>query len=155
MQRLTYRRRLSYSTTSNRGEIVKTPGLNRVYNYTKKLETTPKCADCKTKLHGVCTCRPSPCRDVVCPSALDDNAHSFHVTTKTRGTINVDNCCYIYNYDGGSRCVRESMVHAFWIESRRAWSVSLRPNRHQRNRLLPTEINQTCKKKKIETYMPC
>merc|ERR1711900_9549 len=57
-QRLTFRRRLSYNTKSNRRKVSKTPGGKLVYLYVKKLGTTPKCGDCKRKLMGVTPARP-------------------------------------------------------------------------------------------------
>merc|ERR1712121_291389 len=58
-QRLTYRRRLSYNTKSNRRRITKTPGGKLVYHYKKKLGTIPKCGDCPVKLHGIKPTRPA------------------------------------------------------------------------------------------------
>ncbi|KAG5461107.1 MAG: hypothetical protein BJ554DRAFT_6749 [Olpidium bornovanus] len=63
-QRLTYRRRLSYNTKSNRVRVVKTPadcpralpfpiaGGKLVYHHIKKRGTAPKCGDCGIKLPG-------------------------------------------------------------------------------------------------------
>merc|ERR1712149_104944 len=59
VQRLTFRRRLSYNTKSNRRTIVKTPGGKLVYHYKKKLGAIPKCGDCKVKLHGIKPSRPA------------------------------------------------------------------------------------------------
>lgn len=53
-QRVTYRRRLSYNTRSNRVHIVKTPGGRLTYQYTKRPANGPKCGDCGCKLAGVC-----------------------------------------------------------------------------------------------------
>jgi large subunit ribosomal protein L34e len=71
VQRLTYRRRLSYNTKSNRVKVyvllsnfslelfffwffsVKTPGGKLTYQYVKKRGTVPKCGDCKVELPGV------------------------------------------------------------------------------------------------------
>lgn len=63
--RVTYRRRHSYNTASNRIEVVKTPGRNyRVLfmclgarltvHYMKKSVGAVKCACCKKPLAGVC-----------------------------------------------------------------------------------------------------
>ncbi|CAD6195211.1 unnamed protein product [Caenorhabditis auriculariae] len=57
-QRVTYRRRLSYNTKSNRRTIVKTPGGRLVYHYLKKRGTIPKCRDTGVKLHGITPARP-------------------------------------------------------------------------------------------------
>uniref|UniRef100_A0A915IFK6 Large ribosomal subunit protein eL34 n=1 Tax=Romanomermis culicivorax TaxID=13658 RepID=A0A915IFK6_ROMCU len=53
VQRLTYRRRLSYNTKSNKRKVSKTPGNKLVYLYTKKQGTIPRCGDCKDKLKGI------------------------------------------------------------------------------------------------------
>jgi large subunit ribosomal protein L34e len=53
-QRVTFRRRLSYNTTSNKKRIVKTPGARLVVQYLKKRASAPKCGDCGIPLPGVC-----------------------------------------------------------------------------------------------------
>uniref|UniRef100_A0A6G1SGX0 Large ribosomal subunit protein eL34 n=1 Tax=Aceria tosichella TaxID=561515 RepID=A0A6G1SGX0_9ACAR len=57
-QRVTYRRRLSYNTKSNRTKIVKTPGGRLVLQYIKKRGSIPKCKDTGVKLHGITPARP-------------------------------------------------------------------------------------------------
>merc|ERR1711976_1072357 len=92
MQRLTFRRRLSYNTNSNRRKIVKTPGGRLVYHYTKKLGTIPKCGDCKCKLRGITPSRP-----------MERASMSKRHKTVSR--------CH--------RCVRERIVRAFLIEEQK------------------------------------
>jgi len=97
-QRLTYRRRLSYNTRSNRTKVSKTPGGRLVYLYPKKLGSIPKCGDCKEKLKGITPARP---REL---SRL-----SKRHKTVTRAY-------------GGSRCpkcVRSRIVRAFLIEEQK------------------------------------
>merc|ERR1712035_130136 len=53
VQRLTYRRRLSYNTPSNQRRIVRTPGGKLVYQYKKKPRQIPKCGTCKCTLRGI------------------------------------------------------------------------------------------------------
>ena len=53
-QRVTYRRRLSYNTKSNKVKKVKTPGGRLVIQYIHKRANGPKCGDCGSKLPGVC-----------------------------------------------------------------------------------------------------
>merc|ERR1711890_218657 len=43
VQRITYRRRLSYNTKSNKRKVVGTPGGKLVFQYLKKRPTVPKC----------------------------------------------------------------------------------------------------------------
>jgi large subunit ribosomal protein L34e len=57
-QRLTYRRRLSYNTKSNKVKVVKTPGGTLTYLYSKKKANGPRCGDCGMKLLGVPALRP-------------------------------------------------------------------------------------------------
>ncbi|KAJ3202836.1 60S ribosomal protein L34, partial [Dinochytrium kinnereticum] len=51
-QRVTYRRRLSYNTQSNKHRVVKTPGGKLVFQRVRKLTGAPKCGDCGDKLAG-------------------------------------------------------------------------------------------------------
>ncbi|KAK9887780.1 hypothetical protein WA026_000095 [Henosepilachna vigintioctopunctata] len=53
VQRLVFRRRLSYNTKSNRRRIVRTPGGKLVYQYLKKPKKIPRCGQCKDKLRGI------------------------------------------------------------------------------------------------------
>ncbi|KAK4873763.1 hypothetical protein RN001_013123 [Aquatica leii] len=50
VQRLVFRRRLSYNTRSNRRRIVRTPGGRLVYQYLKKPKKVPRCGMCKERL---------------------------------------------------------------------------------------------------------
>ncbi|KAI1285764.1 60S ribosomal protein L34 [Halotydeus destructor] len=95
VQRLTYRRRLSYNTKSNKTRISKTPSGRLVYLYKKKAGQVAKCGDCKLRMRGLTFARP---REL---SAL-----SKRHKTVTRAY-------------GGSRCghcVRNRIVRAFLIE---------------------------------------
>lgn len=56
--RITYRRRLSYNTKSNRIKAVRTPGNNVVAQYLTKKAQAPKCADTGVKLSGIPSLRP-------------------------------------------------------------------------------------------------
>ncbi|KAG9345540.1 hypothetical protein JZ751_008684 [Albula glossodonta] len=60
VQRLTYRRRLSYNTASNKTRLSRTPGNRIVYLYTKKVGKAPKsaCGICPGRLRGVRAVRP-------------------------------------------------------------------------------------------------
>ena len=53
--RVTYRRRKSFRTVSNKVRKVKTPGGKLVLHYTGKKGSNPICGDagCNTRLHGV------------------------------------------------------------------------------------------------------
>jgi large subunit ribosomal protein L34e len=98
VQRLTYRRRLSYNTRSNRVKVVKTPGGKLTYQYVKKRGTVPKCGDCKVELPGIKASRPKERMSM----------------TKRLKTVS-------RSY-GGSRCakcVRLRIVRAFLIEEQR------------------------------------
>lgn len=53
VQRLTYRRRLPYNTSSNKVKVSKTPGGRNVYLYRKKSGNVPKCGDTGVPLKGV------------------------------------------------------------------------------------------------------
>ncbi|KAJ8971238.1 hypothetical protein NQ317_011503 [Molorchus minor] len=58
VQRLVFRRRLSYNTKSNRRHIVRTPGGRLVYQYLKKPKKIPRCGQCNDKLRGILPARP-------------------------------------------------------------------------------------------------
>merc|ERR1711916_382913 len=98
VQRLTYRRRLSYNTKSNRKKIVKTPGGKLVYHYVKKAGSVPKCGDCPDKLRGIKPSRP-----------MERSRMTKRLKTVSRAY-------------GGSRChkcVRNRIVRAFLIEEQK------------------------------------
>ncbi|XP_074648495.1 large ribosomal subunit protein eL34-like [Tubulanus polymorphus] len=98
VQRLTFRRRLSYNTKSNAKKISKTPGGRLVYLYKKKAGSIPKCGDCKIKLSGITPARPKQ---------LMSMSKRHKTVTRTYG---------------GSRChkcVRSRIVRAFLIEEQK------------------------------------
>ncbi|XP_045213789.1 60S ribosomal protein L34-like [Mercenaria mercenaria] len=99
VQRLTFRRRLSYNTNSNRRKVSKTPGGKLVYLYKKKLGSIPKCGDCKAvKLHGITPARPKE---------LMSMSKRLKTVSRTYG---------------GSRChkcVRDRIIRAFLIEEQK------------------------------------
>ncbi|KAG0175492.1 60S ribosomal protein L34 [Apophysomyces sp. BC1034] len=97
-QRLTYRRRLSYNTRSNRVHVVKTPGARLVYQYEKKPVKAPRCGDCGEALQGIKALR----------------SRQFANVSKTQKSVS-------RSY-GGSRCapcVRSRIVRAFLIEEQK------------------------------------
>ncbi|KAJ0333247.1 hypothetical protein COL5a_000945 [Colletotrichum fioriniae] len=57
--RVQYRRRNGYNTSSNLTRIVKTPGGELRILHIKKRGTAPKCGDCGVKLPGVSS-NPTP-----------------------------------------------------------------------------------------------
>ena len=59
VQRITYRRRLSYNTRSNRRKITRTPGGKLVFQYLKKRPSVPKCPMTGIKLKGIKPTRPA------------------------------------------------------------------------------------------------
>ncbi|XP_039102213.1 60S ribosomal protein L34-like [Hyaena hyaena] len=60
VQHLTYHRRLSYSTASNKTGLSRTPSNRILYLYTKKVGKAPKsaCGVCPGRLRGVRAVRP-------------------------------------------------------------------------------------------------
>eukprot|EP01092_Planopodium_desertum_P002508 TRINITY_DN141179_c0_g1_i1.p1 TRINITY_DN141179_c0_g1~~TRINITY_DN141179_c0_g1_i1.p1 ORF type:complete len:130 (+),score=9.51 TRINITY_DN141179_c0_g1_i1:53-391(+) len=98
VQRLTYRRRHSYNTASNKVKIVRTPGGKLVYHYRRKAASQPRCGDCGTRLHGLPCARPKE---------------------KKRLSVNKRTVHRAY---GGSRCadcVKQRIVRAFLIEEQK------------------------------------
>jgi len=97
-QRVTYRRRLSYNTRSNRVRIVKTPGGNLTWLYEKKPAKGPRCGDCGITLPGIPALRPREYANI----------------SRRQKTVN--------RAYGGSRCancVRNRIVRAFLIEEQK------------------------------------
>jgi len=59
VERITYRRRLSYNTKSNRRRQTRTPGGRLVFQYVKKRPQAPKCPMTGLRLKGVKPTRPA------------------------------------------------------------------------------------------------
>ncbi|KAI8609174.1 60S ribosomal protein L34-B [Chytriomyces sp. MP71] len=97
-QRVTYRRRLSYNTKSNKHRVVKTPGGKLVYQLVKKRTSAPKCGDCGDFLAGIPNLRPA----------------EYARISKTKKSVS--------RAYGGSRCatcVRNRIVRSFLIEEQK------------------------------------
>jgi large subunit ribosomal protein L34e len=98
VQRLTYRRRHAYNTTSNRIRKVKTPGGVLSLQYLTKKTNIAKCGDCGHELQGIPSIRPKALRTL--------KQRERHITRAY----------------GGSRCascVRSRIVRAFLIEEQK------------------------------------
>ncbi|KAJ2393115.1 60S ribosomal protein L34B [Coemansia sp. RSA 2559] len=98
VQRVNYRRRLSYNTKSNRVRISKTPGGNLRYLHVKKPAKGPRCGDCGLSLAGIPALRP----------------REYSRLSKTQKSVT--------RAYGGSRCgscVRTRIVRAFLIEEQK------------------------------------
>ncbi|KAJ1911597.1 60S ribosomal protein L34B [Tieghemiomyces parasiticus] len=96
--RVTYRRKHTYNTKSNRTKLVRTPGNRLVMQHIKKQAKGPKCGDCGDKLNGIPALRPV----------------EYSRIAKARRTV-----ARAY---GGSRCfgcVRTRIVRAFLIEEQK------------------------------------
>merc|ERR1719198_177516 len=96
--RVTYTRRHSYRTKSNKFRIVKTPGGKNVAQYVTKTASHPKCGDCKTALIGVPRVRPTALARL--------SKRQKHVTRAY----------------GGARCgscVRTRIVRAFLVDEQK------------------------------------
>jgi large subunit ribosomal protein L34e len=98
VQRLTYRRRHSYNTRSNKVKTVKTPGGRLIFHYRSKVANGPRCGDCGRNIQGVPHLRPREYSRLPKRSRRVTRAY------------------------GGSRCakcVRDRIVRAFLIEEQR------------------------------------
>ncbi|KAJ3129586.1 60S ribosomal protein L34 [Physocladia obscura] len=98
VQRVTYRRRLSYNTKSNKNRVVKTPGGKLIYQLVAKRASAPKCGDCGDALAGIPVLRPA----------------EYARLSKTKK--------HVSRAYGGSRCgtcVRSRIVRAFLIEEQK------------------------------------
>ena len=96
--RVTFRRRHSYATKSNKIKKIKTPGGTLVAHYIKKRARGPCCGDCKVSLPGIKALRPKEYSRVA------------------------KRCRTVSRAYGGSRCatcVRSRIVRAFLIEEQK------------------------------------
>ncbi|KAF2217375.1 hypothetical protein BST61_g3662 [Cercospora zeina] len=96
--RLTFRRRVSYNTKSNKVRIIRTPGGELRYLHIKKRGTAPKCGDCGIKLAGIPALRPREYSQISHPKKTVQRAY------------------------GGSRCancVKDRVTRAFLIEEQK------------------------------------
>ncbi|KAL2913108.1 60S ribosomal protein L34B [Polyrhizophydium stewartii] len=97
-QRVTYRRRLSYNTKSNKTRVSKTPGARLTVLHINKKAGLPKCGDCGTALAGIPALRPTRYARLSRPQKNVTRAY------------------------GGSRCstcVRDRIVRAFLVEEQK------------------------------------
>ncbi|KAF0519151.1 60S ribosomal protein L34-B [Gigaspora margarita] len=97
-QRLTYRRRLSYNTKSNRTRVIKTPGGKLTWLYEKKPAKGPHCGDCGSRLPGIPALRP----------------RQYAQISKRQKTVR-----RAYGGSRCARCVRDRIVRAFLIEEQK------------------------------------
>ncbi|CAH2043130.1 unnamed protein product, partial [Iphiclides podalirius] len=102
VQRLTFRRRLSYNTKSNQRRIVRTPGGRLVYQYVKKPKKIPRCGQCKSKLRGIQPARPAE-RSRLC--------YRKKTVKRVYGGV----LCH--------KCVKQRIVRAFLIEEQKIVKV--------------------------------
>ena len=100
VQHLTYRRRLSYNTASNKTRLSRTPGNRIVYLYTRKVGKAPKsaCGMCPGRLRGVRAVR----RKVL----MRLSKTKKHVSRAYCGSM-----C--------AKCVRDRIKRAFLIEEQK------------------------------------
>ncbi|KAI8907923.1 ribosomal protein L34Ae [Gorgonomyces haynaldii] len=97
-QRVTYRRRLSYNTKSNKIRIVKTPGGKLRALHIRKEPGRAKCGDCGAVLAGIPALNPK----------------AFMRLSKRQKSVT--------RAYGGSRCggcVRNRIVRAFLVEEQK------------------------------------
>ena len=100
VQRLTYCRRLSYNTASNKTRLFRTPGKRIVYLYTKKVGKASKsaCGVCPGRLRGVRAVRPKVLMRL--------SKTKKHVSRAYGGSM-----C--------AKCVRDRIKRAFLIEEQK------------------------------------
>merc|ERR1719353_2501718 len=96
--RITYRRRRSYATKSNKITAQKTPGGRLVAKILKKKAAGVKCGVCKTQLNGIPALRPK----------------QYRCLNKREKTIS-------RSYGGHlcSGCVKARIIRAFLIEEQK------------------------------------
>merc|ERR1711872_419400 len=98
VQRITYRRRLSYNTRSNRVKTVRTPGGKLVFQYLKKRPSVPKCPMTGLALKGIKPARPEE---------------------RSRLSLRQKKVYRAYGGVLSHKAVREKIVRAFLIEEQK------------------------------------
>jgi len=98
VQRLTYRRRHSYATKSNKQRIVKTPGGKLQYQTLKKKASHPTCPISGQRLHGLPAARPNTLRKVSKKNKTVHRAYGGHLAASV---------------------VKERIVRAFLVEEQK------------------------------------
>mmetsp|Transcript_15689 Transcript_15689/g.23518 ORF Transcript_15689/g.23518 Transcript_15689/m.23518 type:complete len:134 (+) Transcript_15689:67-468(+) len=96
--RVTYRRRHSYNTKSNKIKLVKTPGGRLTVQYRRKTSAGPSCGDCGKHLHGIPALRPK----------------EYSRLSKRQKTV-----ARAYGGNRCAGCVRTRIVRAFLIEEQK------------------------------------
>ena len=97
-RRVTYRRRHSYNTASNRTAVVKTPGARLTVHYIEKSVQAPKCRCCKKVLPGIPRLRVSDLKNV----------------THCQRTV-----CRVYGGNLCHKCVHDRILRAFLVEEQK------------------------------------
>merc|ERR1712008_341110 len=105
VQRITYRRRLSYNTNSNRRKKVRTPGGKLVFQYLKKRPTVPKCPMTGVRLKGIKPSRPAE---------------------RKRLSLRHKKVFRAYGGVLSHKAVREKIVRAFLIEEQKLVNLLMR-----------------------------
>merc|ERR1712079_850436 len=105
VQRITYRRRLSYNTKSNRRKKVRTPGGKLVFQYLMKRPALPKCPMTGVKLKGVKPTRPAD---------------------RKRLSLRHKKVFRAYGGVLSHKAVREKIVRAFLIEEQKLVNLLMR-----------------------------
>merc|ERR1712124_152548 len=98
VQRLTYRRRQSYATKSNKVRKVKTPGGLLTFHNVGKKAAKIKCGDCGLALQGIPALRPC----------------MYKRLAKNKKTV-----ARAYGGSRCAKCVRDRIVRAFLIEEQK------------------------------------
>lgn len=98
VQRLTFRRRHSYNSPSNKTRRVRTPGNRVVMQYRKKCGKGVRCGDCGRVLPGIPHVR----------------AAELHRLTKARKTVS-----RVYGGNKCAACVRTRILRAFLLEEQK------------------------------------
>ncbi|WP_289489992.1 60S ribosomal protein L34, partial [Klebsiella pneumoniae] len=98
VQRLTYRRRHSYATKSNKQRVLRTPGGKLTLQTVKKKTSHPTCPISGQRLHGLPAVRPA----------------SLARTNKSKKTVH-----RAYGGHLAAGVVKERIVRAFLVEEQK------------------------------------
>nr|KAJ3418511.1 60S ribosomal protein L34 [Polyrhizophydium stewartii] len=109
-QRVTYRRRLSYNTKSNKTRVSKTPGARLTVLHINKKAGLPKCGDCGTALAGGSELTVLP---------VPTQIPALRPTRYARLSRPQKNVTRAYGGSRCSTCVRDRIVRAFLVEEQK------------------------------------
>lgn len=127
VQRLAFRRHVSWNTRSNKNRVVKTPGGRLTYLVAKKKVNGPICGDTKKKLQGMPKARP----------------YAMRALKKRQRKVS-----RAYGGSLSAKAVRTRIIRAFLIEEQRCVKAVLMAKEREMRREEEAAAKKAAKKSK-------